>query len=211
MSAMPPREQTPGAIAQALADLAGVPTGERVRLRDLVDALGDRTFSLLILVLSLPNAVGLGTIPGVSTIFGLPQLFVAVQMAAGLARPWLPAWLLDRTIARDDLLRIIAAATPWILRIERVLRPRRFPLFRFAERTCGAVLALLALIQALPIPFGNQPPAVAAAVIAIGLIAADWVVVVVGLAATVLATAVAAGVVWGGAAAVTVLLRHIFG
>lgn len=204
-----PREQNPGAIAQALADLADVPTGDRVRLRDLVAALGDRTFSLLILVLALPNAVGLGTIPGVSTIFGLPQLFVAVQMVAGLARPWLPARLLDRTIARDDLLRIIAAATPWIRRIERVLRPRRFPLFGFAERACGVVLALLALIQALPIPFGNQPPAAAAAVIAIGLIAADWVVVVIGLVAAVLAAAVALGVVWGGFAAATLLVRQL--
>ena len=207
---MPAPDPPSGAISKVLAELTDAATAERVRLRDLVAVLGGRTFSLLIFVFALPNAVGLGTIPGVSTIFGLPQLVVAVQLAVGLERPWLPARLLDRSIARNDLLRIVAVATPYILKIERLLRERPFPLFHLVERLIALILAALALIQALPIPFGNQPPAVAAAVIAIGLIAVDWVVVVIGLVTAVVAVALALGVVVGGAGAVLFLARHLF-
>ncbi len=199
-------------VSEILRDLTASATGERVSLRDMVQALGDRAFGLLILIFALPNAVGLGTIPGVSTIFGLPQIFVALQMALGLARPWLPSWLLDRSIARADFTTMVEKSMPHILRVERLLRPRWMLVSTPpAERLLGLLFALLATIVSLPIPFGNQPPAAAMAVISIGLVVRDGLCVLLGLVIAAFAVALAAAVIAGGAAIVFVILHHVFG
>jgi hypothetical protein len=199
-------------ISTILAELGRNGRGERLYLRDVTAALGDRAFGLLILVFALPNAVGLGTIPGVSTVFGLPQIFVAAQMVVRPERLWLPAWLLDRSIARGDFERMITKALPYILRLERLLRERWMPLSPvLMERVLGVIFLLLALVVSLPIPFANQPPSVAAALLAIGLMARDGAAIVLGLVAAALALALATLVVLGGAEAILAALRHLFG
>lgn len=185
---------------------------ERVRLADLVNALGDRAFGVLILIFALPNAVGLGTIPGLSTVFGVPQIFVALQMALGLHRPWLPRWLLEKSISRGDFIRMVGRAQPYLLKAERVLRPRWPAMSSYvAERLLGIVFVALAAIVSLPIPLGNQPPAVAMAVISIGLVERDGLYVTIGLGVAVIAVALAGAVVLGGAAALYFVFRQIVG
>jgi hypothetical protein len=198
-------------VSEILGDLARQNTGERVRLADLVNALGDRAFGVLILIFALPNAVGLGTIPGLSTIFGVPQLFVAAQMAIGMHSPWLPRWLLEKSIARSDFALMVEKSMPYLLKAERVLR-ERWPAMSsaVAERFLGVVFFAMAAIVSLPIPFGNQPPAVAMAFISLGLIERDGLYIVIGLGVAVLAVAIAGTVVLGGAAAIYLLIQHMF-
>ncbi len=199
-------------ISDVLASILREIPDERVRLRDIVAKLEDRAFGLLILIFALPNAIGLGTIPGVSTIFGLPQIFLAIQMMIGMERPWLPARLLDQGLERKDLATMVEKATPHLVRIEQYLRPR-WPLLSSyaAERIMGGIFAVLAAIVSLPIPFGNQPPAVAMALLSLGVIARDGLFVVFGLLVAVGAVALAGVVVIGGAAAIWVLFTHVFG
>ncbi len=200
-------------VSEVLAALATGPAGsERVRLADLVAALEDRAFGLLLLIFSLPNAIGLGTIPGVSTIFGLPQIFLAVQMALGLERPWLPRVLLEKGIARADFLAMVEKSTPYLLRVEKVLRPRWLVMSSYAaERALGLVFVVLAGVVSLPILFGNQPPAVAMVLISLGVIERDGVFVVIGLVAAVVAVAIVGAVIAGGLAVVLLLLKQTVG
>jgi hypothetical protein len=199
-------------ISDLLIELSRNGTGERVRLGDLLSVLGDRAFSISMLILALPNAVGLGAIPGLSTVFGLPQIVLALQMTIGMERPWLPHWLLERTIARKDLDTMIAKSMPYLLRIEKVLRPRWEVMSSYAgERCLGAVFVVLASVVSLPIPLGNQPPAVGIALISLGLVERDGVFIVFGLIASVLAVAIAAAVVLAGTAAIWLLISHLFG
>lgn len=199
-------------VSALLAEIAQSADGERIRLRDIVDRLGDRAFSILILIFALPNAVGLGAIPGVSAVFGLPQLFVALQMALGRERLWLPDWLLDRSLARADFAKMVAKSMPYLERAERLLRPRVLSLSGYvAERIWGAVFAILAGIVSLPIPLGNQPPAIAMAIMSMGLVARDGLYVAIGLAVAILSIAIAGAVVAGGAAAVYLIFNQVFG
>src|SRR5262249_26879385 len=148
------------------------------------------------------NAVGLGAIPGLSTIFGLPQIVLALQMMVGMERPWLPRWLMEKSIARKDFDTMIAKSMPHLTRIERVLRPRWAPMSSYiAERLLGPVFGARAVIVSLPIPLGNQPPAVAMALISLGLTERDGVFITLGLVAAVLACAIALAVVLAGTAA----------
>jgi hypothetical protein len=52
----------------------------------------------------------------------------------------------------------------------------------------------MAMIMALPIVFGNQPPALTIAIFALALIAKDGVVVVIGLVAAVVSTLIVGAV-----------------
>lgn len=175
----------------------------RVALGDLVSSLGDRAFGLLMLIFALPNAVGLGTIPGLSTVFGLPQAIFAVQMIVGLQKPWLPRFLMEKSLSAEDFRSIVSKAHPQLSRFELMLKPRLEALTSpLAERVLGIVFLILAVIVALPIPLGNWPPAIAMAVISIGLVERDGLFVSIGLVVGVVAIAVALAVVTVGAAAV---------
>lgn len=199
-------------ISEVLTDLARNIQSERVKLADLVSVLGDRAFAVTMFILALPNAVGLGTIPFLSTVIGIPQVFVALQMMIGKERPWLPHWLLERSIARSDFQRVVEKAMPYLAKCERVLRPR-WPVMSsdFAERVLGGVFVILSVIVSAPIPFGNQPPAVGVALISLGLIERDGLFVCLGLVASVIAIAIALVVIGAGTAAIWLLFTQIFG
>ena len=176
---------------------------ERVKLADIVAELGERAFGVAMLLFSLPNAVGIGVIPGISTLFGVPQIILALQMLAGFERPWLPVWLLEKSIARADFERMIDRSMPVLVRVERYLKPRAAALTGpLVERLMGLVFLVLAAVVSLPIPLGNQPPAVAIAVVALGLTARDGVFVAAGCVMGVAAVAIASLVVLGGAAVI---------
>jgi hypothetical protein len=198
-------------ISEILTELAAA-AGPRVRLRDLVNALGDRAFGLLILVFALPNAVGLGTIPGLSTVFGVPQMFIAAQMALGWHKPWLPDWVLEQSLDRGDFRKVVDKSTPYLQRAEKLLLPRwAFMSSYFAERLLGIVFLVMATIVALPIPGGNWPPAVAMAFISIGLVERDGLYIVIGLVVAVIAVCIAGAVIGAFAATAYFAFSHLFG
>ena len=198
-------------VSQIIAALAREPK-ERVRLADLLAVLDERAFGVLMLILSLPNAVGLGTIPGLSTVFGIPQIFVSLQMIFGAPRPWLPGFVLDRSIAMKDFRTMVEKAEPHLVRIERLLRPRLAVMSStMVERLLGVVLLLLSIVVALPIPFANQPPAVAQGLISLGLIERDGVVVGIGVGAAVVAVAIAVAVGGGILAGIYFAAKALLG
>jgi hypothetical protein len=183
-------------VSQIIVELAREPK-ERVRLADLLAVLDERAFGVLMLILSLPNAVGLGAIPGLSTVFGVPQIFVSLQMIVGAKRPWLPGFVLDRSIAMKDFRTMVDKAEPYLVKLERLLRPRIAAIStKLVEAVLGVVLLLLSIAVSLPIPFANQPPAIAQALIALGLIERDGVAVLLGV--VVSAVAIALAIIVGG-------------
>ncbi|HSX49598.1 MAG TPA: exopolysaccharide biosynthesis protein [Cellvibrio sp.] len=172
-------------------------TAERVRVRDITESLGQRSFGFILLIFALPNSLPILGIPGVSTITGLPMLFVAVQMALGHNRVYLPRWIADSSIATADFQRLVNKVVPWFRRIEKLMRPRILFLSQgSAERWLGAFCVLLAFLLALPIPLGNLLPALGILFIALGLIESDGVCVLVGIAIGIAAWVFLSGLIW---------------
>lgn len=198
----PPPPRTSG----ILRDLAAGLPGERVTLGEIDAALADRAFGLLMLVFALPNT--LPSLPGMSAVLGLPLLMLALQLAGGWSRPWLPRWLAGRSLPVRDFSRFVDLATPWLQRIERVLTPR-LPQFTapVVERwVVGVMAVLLATAIVLPIPFGNIPPAIGVSLLALGLLERDGAAVLAGLAVGVVSLAVVGAVLLGlGAAGLAIL------
>lgn len=182
---------------------------ERVMLRDIGQLLGNRSFGFLLLIFALPNTLPLG-IPGLSTLTGIPLALVALQMTFGMPRPYLPRWLADRSLRREDFRRLIERTAPWLQRLERVMKPRWVLLTGLAgERTLGTYCLALAVVLALPIPFGNVLPAIAIAIMALGLIEKDGVLIVVGAVIGVISLIFVWGVFWAMLQAAGAFFQHL--
>src|SRR5210317_2450492 len=82
---------------------------EGITMSEFVDALGDRGFGLLFIILSLPSALPIPA-PGYSTPFGIMITILAIQMMAGRQSPWLPQWAAKKRIGRKMAERMIGTA-----------------------------------------------------------------------------------------------------
>jgi hypothetical protein len=161
-----------------LRALAAAHPGPRVSLGEVVEALGERGFGILILLLALPNAVPGPAMPGFSAAFAIPLSFLTAQLAGGREEPRLPSWLLRRSMTLAGFRQLVAYAAPPMSRVELWLKPRPgLP----EKRWLGLALLLLTLALAVPIPFANLPPALALTLVALGLIEKDGIAVRVGL------------------------------
>jgi hypothetical protein len=185
--------------ADMLRALADASDGENISVDEILAALGNHSFGLLILVLALPNAIPGPIIPGFSVPFALGIILLSIQISQGHKRPLLPSWLRRRAVKRERFRRFVARADPVLRRFERWFKPRPARFLKRNEerpRALGFVLVLFALVLALPIPLGNGPEAFAICVVGLGMFEADEKVqsigIALGLAATVLNAAIVA-------------------
>jgi hypothetical protein len=179
----------PRGIAAALRRLSEEHRGERFAVADLLAALGDQGFGLLILLLALPNVLPGPMIPAFSVPFALGIALLGLQLAVGWHSPRLPGWLKRLSVERRRFERFVLRTEPVLFRLERWLRPRPSGLTEGpGERLVGVSLIALSLILALPVPFGNAPMGLGIIIIALGLLEGDGRALVIGLAASLAAT-----------------------
>jgi len=185
----PKQEHPRGGTAGALRWLADRPGARRFSIDDLLSALGDQGFGLLIFALALPNAVPGPLIPGFSVPFALGIAALGLQLALGLHAPRLPRWVRRLSMEQQRFRRMVDRTEPWLLRLERWLRPRPSPLTAGpGERLVGVALMALSVVLALPVPFGNTPVALSIIVIALGQLEGDGVALIAGITAGIAAS-----------------------
>lgn len=148
------------------------PGEEPISVQDLLKRLEGRAFGLLLLILALPNCIP--NVPGISTIFGILLVAPALQMIFGAGTPWIPKRIANMSIEPRILRKVIDWSMPSLLRVEKFIQPRlEFLTQQPATIWFGIQTLILALILVLPIPFGNWPPGMAIATLAISLLQRD--------------------------------------
>src|ERR1700754_1649085 len=151
MTPTDPREDKTAALLRAA--LMALP-GERVTIDQLLEPLKRRAFGFLLLLLAIPNFIPVPL--GIGGIMGVLVIALGLEMLVGLEHPWIPGFLRRRTMSRDGLLRFLDRAEPVTRRLEAVCKPR---LQRLTRRpftfVSGAIMILIGLLLALPIPFTN--------------------------------------------------------
>lgn len=162
---------------------------KEVAAGEILSALGPRAFGVGIVLTMAPICLPMP--PGVPTVCGVILSMFAIQMIAGLKRPWLPRWARKKSFSSDRLLKAVDEIERRLKFIEHVLRPRWSGLTRSVfMRLYGIVFLVLGVVLILPIPFlGNMPPAIAAAVLGLAIAQRDGLLALVGLAAAVAAVA----------------------
>ena len=152
--------------------------------RALLDRLGGRGYGFAMMLLAAPNLTPGPSLPGFSTIFGIPMLALAIGMLIGIPNPRLPRWLAARKVTRERLARFVGKLLPIAAKADRALQPRWFTLVDMT-RLNGAWFAILAVLLVLPFPFVSLAAALAALLIALGLIADDGLAIAFGQAMAV--------------------------
>jgi hypothetical protein len=200
----PPPGERPGKddkrTSELLRDFASGLTAPRVSFSEIDNALGERGFGVLIAILSLPSAIpgGPSAVPGFTTVVGVPIIILSSQLMFGRTNLGLPGFIERRTFDTPGFQKVVAHIAKVLAWFEKFLKPRFHVLTgAVAERVLGAFCVILAVILALPIPLGNNLPALALGLIGLGLIEQDGIAILVGLLSGIAGIVVAGLVVFG--------------
>jgi hypothetical protein len=175
---------------RALLDaLAQGDQDETITLRDLLAGLNRRAFGMLLFASVLPAFI---PIPIGGAISGPLVMLIGAQLAIGMRRPWLPNFLASRGPHRHALARFDRMISPWLARLEHLIRPR-LPVVldhRLAGVVTGVLLLLLGLLLSLPIPLTNYLFGGLLLVFALALLERDGVMMLVAWIAGAIAVTV---------------------
>lgn len=179
-SSAPARPKNPGALVEVLEELIGAVSDqshEKVRVGALVSAVGRRTYGPLLLVIGLFAISPATILPLMTSFTSVVILALALQMAVGFRRPWLPKSMLDIEIPRQAMLGFFEGLRPAVTKLDGAwLRPRlailtRPPLVNIVA-LCVAGAALITIPLSL-IPFAPLAPGLAIVLFGLGMTARD--------------------------------------
>ncbi len=171
----------PKSTSERLAQIIADADGETITLGALLGELKERAFGVFILVLALPCCIPfLYVIP---QIVAVPLLFVTGQLVVGRSAPWLPERFQRREIRIESLADLTRRAGPYLRFFEKVSRPRLSFLTRAPiDRLVGLFLLCFCVSILLPLPSTNTVPGIAVAIVALGFLERDGLLVMLGSA-----------------------------
>lgn len=164
-------------LIDRLADLGE--RSETVSIADIKNEIGERSFGPALAVPAIVELSPIGGIPGLPTIIALIVGLIAVQMLLGRDHLWLPGFLERRQIGGGRMaqaLRKVRRPMDWL---DSLLRPRmtwmtRPPAIRVIAGLC--VLLCLTVPPLELLPFASSIPMGAVALMGLGLMARDGLV-----------------------------------
>jgi hypothetical protein len=189
-----------GGLHERLAAMAAELRDERVALRELMAAHGQAAQGAWLVLLALPCLL---PIPGTGTVLSFGLAVMAWLVWRGPEHCELPARVGNWELSADAARRVLHSLSRCYGWAARLSRERWAWCSAPTQRHWQALLvACMALLIFLPIPFGNVLPATALVILGLGLVFRDgWAVlasVAVGVCAVGVTTALAWGVLWAG-------------
>jgi hypothetical protein len=177
-------------------------------LGGLIEVFGEKSFAVLFVLLLAVPALPLPT-GGVTHVFEVIAMLLALQLIANRRKIWLPRRWRRLSVAGERQQRSLAALTRLVRWLERSSRPRLSFLFQssLSNVAFGALVLGGSLAAFLAPPFTGLDtlPALGVVLLSLGVILEDIVVVAVGI--TVGLAGVALEIVLGSAA--VALLRKV--
>lgn len=174
-----------------------------------LSGLEGRSYAFAIAALNLPNCIPTG-IPWLSTITGLPMIFLLAQFFAGRPVASLPPFIGRRGLPRGKLQRFLNRGRRQIMWLESTIHARREWLVNgLARRLLLGAWTLNVVILALPIPFDNLFPAWAILFFCLALIEDDGTMAALGWVMTLVTIVWTAFLLLVGHAAIMAILAAL--
>jgi hypothetical protein len=127
-----------------------------VTFADILEVVGNRSFGpLLLLAGFITLAPLIGDIPGVPTLTGLFIILISVQMLLGRRHFWLPRLILDRSINRKKLKKVLDMMQGPSRFIDRLLSPRltalvEGPMTYAIAIICACIALIMPVMEIIP-------------------------------------------------------------
>lgn len=197
-----------------LTTLDGLFSGDRnsvLSLNEFLEGFAGRSFAFAVLAINIANIIPTG-IPWLSTITGVPMLYIAAQYFAGHPVPSLPYTIGKRGLPRGKLQDFLKRARRFIQWLESTVHAR----YEWWVNGVPRRLLLLAwavdiLILALPIPFDNFFPAWAILFFCFALIEDDGLMAMLGWLLTAITACWTVFLLMVGHAAITAAISTLRG
>ena len=166
-------------ISNLLIAIGRDAAADEITVGELEDALAERVFGLLLLILALPCCVPF--LYGAPQAISLPLLFVATQIVLGRRKPWLPKRLKRHSFSADGFRQMAEKAAPYLRWFEVISRPRLIWLTKgVMKQILGLFIIVFSASIVVPFPLSNTVPGFAIAIMALGFIEKDGVLLVLG-------------------------------
>lgn len=170
-------------LAELVDDVIALGARERVFVRDVISAISGAGLSPVLLIPALVVVTPLSGVPLLTSLTGIIIFLVSAHMLLQCERLWLPAWVLNRWIKGDLIVKgfsYLRRPAAWVdHRTDKrlaalayrplVLVPQLLCLF------CGAVMPLLEFI-----PFSSSLVGLSVALMALGMLARDGLLIILG-------------------------------
>ena len=162
-------------------------TKKKVTIRDVEEAIGERSFGPLLLIPGLAALTPIGIIPGAPTLLAIVIVLIAGQLVIGRSEFWLPKFLAERSVKGARLKSSLHKVRPAARFLDRILKPRlTFLTGRVGLRVAAGVCLLVALL--IPpmelVPFGVAAPATAIVAFGLGFTTRDGLLTLIALIAS---------------------------
>ena len=175
-------------LESLLASLSEQTAAEDVSVRDMLNAVGRRSYGPILLLLGFIAISPLTIIPGTSWLVALIILLIAGQIVLGRAFPWVPKRILDFSFPRSALVTGVENARQYARPVDKVLKPRLAFLSRPPFISLSALVCIAAALVMFPlglVPFGPVLPSLTVLLFGLGLTARDGFLLIAAAAGQV--------------------------
>ena len=177
-------EVSPASLPEIIDRVLEAAEAETTDIRTILASFGRASFTPVLLLPAIAVATPLSGIPFFSSLMGVLIVLVAAQMLARRRFLWLPDWILRRQVAGHVLANAFTRIRPVAVWLDRrtAQRVRIFfhrPLIFIPQLIClvsGLIMPFLEFI-----PFSSSVVGVGVAVLTLGMLARDGVIVLIGL------------------------------
>lgn len=201
-------QQTLSAIIEEVFDTQKGPS----TYGQVIDEIDQHGMAVILILFALPSALPVPA-AGYSTVLSIPLFIIGFRLLFGYNTLWMPAaWrgkvfrpeLFSRKVI-DRMLRLIQF-------VERFTKPRLVALARsrWIRVVLGILILTLACSMLLPIPGTNTAPAFGIFLIGFALLEDDGVMLLIGIAASLVALAISLAIVFFGYTVVKGILSSLF-
>ncbi len=174
---------------------------DKVSVGDIKREIGQRSYGPFLFVPSIIEISPVGGVPGASTFFALIVAVFALQMLFGRNHFWMPQFLAKRSVKSQKIESGLNKVRKVIRGLDKVIRPRLGWATQKAFVRLIAAICLILTTSVPPlefIPFASLAPFSAICLFGLGLTAKDGVVVLLGMAVSLIAFYLAITGVAGG-------------
>ena len=163
-----------GDVVEGLEELAD--SEKKVRVADVLDKFGSRSFAPVMLVLALLEISPVGVIPGVPSFLALCIMLIAVQLLFGRDHIWVPNWISQRSVSGSKMDKATEKLDGIAQKLDTLAKGRLQFLARGpALRLAGFIIVLLCLmVPPLEVlPWASAGPMIAISIICLAIMVRD--------------------------------------
>ena len=147
-----------------------------VSVDHILDSVGRRSFGPVVMFVGIILVTPLSGVPGMPTVMGMLTLLTLGQLILGRQHIWLPAWLIEREIPRDRLVRGMELLRPLARALDGLSRQRLVPLVKgigLDVMACACVVIAFIMPLTEIIPFSSSLFGVALVAFGFSMLARD--------------------------------------